>query len=182
MEIVNTLEKLGVLGVAIAGFSEATFLPVPMEAISIPIYLSNKNRAILYSLILIFFSSIGSLVGYFLGKFLGVSIIKKLSLEKYLEKIKKLYNDNLFFTILTSAFTPIPFEAYVLSAGVLQVDLKKFFVSATISRVIRHLPQGIFIYFYGGNILKNIKEYSFLLGIIVVLFIFAKIKLKKLKA
>ena len=83
-KIINLLINYGLMGIIIAALSEAIFLPIPMELISVPVYLSNPTKAFLYSIILIFFSFLGSIAGYYLGKFLGKPITERFISEKYL--------------------------------------------------------------------------------------------------
>ena len=174
--IINILINYGLFGIIISAFSEAIFLPVPMELISIPIYLLNPTKAFLYSIILILFSGLGSFAGYHLGKFLGTPIMEKFVSGENLKRLKNLYDKNSFLTILTSSFTPIPYEAYVLSAGIFNIGFRKFIFASMISRVIRHLPQGIIICLYGKNLLSHLKNYT----LVISLFIFTIILLKYL--
>lgn len=174
--IINILINYGLFGIIIVAFSEAIFLPVPMEFISIPIYLLNPTKAFLYSIILVLFSALGSIVGYYLGKFLGKPIMKKFISDENLTKLKNLYDKNSFLTILSSSFTPIPYEAYVLSAGMFTIDFRKFIFPAIISRIIRHLPQGIIISLYGRTLLSHLKNYT----LVISLFIFTILLLKYL--
>lgn len=143
------ISNLGEYGIIVAALLEATFLPVPMETISIPVYLLNNKKALFYVALLIIFSSIGSIIGYFMGKYLGAPVISKMIKEEHLEKIEKFYNKNAVLALLSSAFTPIPYEAYTLSAGLFKIDFKKYIICAIVSRIIRHLPQAIIIYYWG---------------------------------
>ncbi|KZL91448.1 YqaA family protein [Clostridium magnum] len=161
----------GVIGILIAALVEPIFMPVPMELVFIPVAMSNPKKAFFYSIILIAFSAIGSLLGYIVGKSTGRHLLCKLVSEKTLTKIEDMYNKNAFLTILTSAFTPIPYEAYVLSAGIFKINFKKFITSAVLSRVIRYIPQGIIISLYGDALINIIKNYTIALGLIVFIMI-----------
>ncbi|GIM27648.1 hypothetical protein CPJCM30710_03140 [Clostridium polyendosporum] len=165
--MINILINYGILGIMVSAFCEAIFMPIPMELISIPIALINPQKAFLYSLVLIFFSAIGSIVGYFIGKSAGRTILYKLISEKTLIKVENLYNKNAFLTILTSTFTPIPYETYVLSAGIFKVGLPRFLSAAVISRSIRYIPQGILITLYGENLINSFKNYALFIGITI---------------
>ena len=113
--ITNLLVNYGMIGIIIAALCEAIFLPIPMELISIPIYLANPTKSIFYSILLILFSIIGSIIGYHLGGWLGnisKPIVEKFISRKYLEKLKELYDKNAFLTLISCFFTPIPYETY----------------------------------------------------------------------
>ncbi|WP_176461934.1 YqaA family protein [Anaeromicrobium sediminis] len=169
--IINILINYGVIGIMIAAFFEPILMPVPMEFVSIPIALLNQDKALLYSIILILFSALGSTVGYYIGKFLSGTLLNKFVSAENVSKLKNLYEKNSFLTILTSAFTPIPYEAYVLSAGIFNIGFTKFIMAALISRCIRHLPQGIIISLYGDVFLGNLKNYTMIMGLIIFIII-----------
>lgn len=164
----ETLKEFGIYGIAVAGLLEATVLPIPMEAISIPIYLSSREKIVYLLLVLLVFSTLGSILGYLFWKKVSGPIRHHYLQREMFIKIKKLYEKNIFLTLLTSAFTPIPFEGYVIVAGILEIEFKIFLLGAILSRVLRHLPQGVLIYFYGESIVKNIGVYSF--GIMILIF------------
>lgn len=172
--LIYIIINYGVFGIMIAAFAEAIFLPVTMEIISIPIYLANTNKALLYSIILILFSILGSIAGYYLGKFFAKPLNNKFASKKSINKLRDLYNKNAFLAILTSSFTPIPYEAYVLSAGVFNIDFKKFLLASIISRIIRHLPQGIIIFLFGDAFVSHMKNYT--IGIAIVVFVLILVK------
>lgn len=169
--IIETLINYGILGIIIVAFSEAIFLPIPMEFISIPTFLLNPSKAFLYSFILILFSTLGSIVGYYVGKTFGSPLLNKFISQENLDKLNKLYSKNLFITVLTSSFTPIPYEAYVLSSGIFNIGFRKFILAAIISRVIRHLPQGILITLYGDALLIHFKKYTLIIALTAFIFI-----------
>lgn len=183
--IINILINYGFLGIAIAAFSEAIFMPIPIELISIPIYLLNTSKAFIYSVILVLFSTIGSMVGYYLGKTLLSKFVLRLNKfvsSENLNNLKRLYVTNVFLTLLTSTFSPIPYEAYVLSAGVFNIEFKKFILSAFISRIIKHLPQGILITLYGDALIQPLKNYTLITSLVIlsVLILFKFLSKKKI--
>ena len=179
--IITLLTQYGFLGIMIAAFCEAIFLPVPMEVISLPIYLAKPKMALLYAVILILFSTMGSIIGYWIAKFFGNLVRRRLVDSKYLRKLQTWYDRNAFLAILTSSFTPVPYEAYVLSAGLLAVNFRQFLVGSIISRLLRHLPQGILLYFFGDTIASYSEWYTIIVAVVITLFIVFKYVYSKKK-
>lgn len=177
--IVSILINHRITGIIIVAFCEAIFLPIPVEFVSIPIYLADRTEIFQYSIVLVIFSSLGSITGYYLSKKLSYNLINKFISTQNFNKLKTLYNKNAFLTILTSAFTPIPYEAYVLSAGAFNVKFKKFILASILSRILRHIPQAILIALYGDIILVNLKRYTLGFASIIFLLIFIYKKYKK---
>lgn len=178
--MLNFLINYGILGIIIAALIEPIFMPIPMEVVFIPIVMANTKRAFLYSLILVTFSAVGSVIGYIVGKGIGRHILKQFVSEKNIGKIEDKYNKNAFLAILTSAFTPIPYEAYVLSAGIFKINFIKFITGAVLSRTIRYIPQGIIISLYGATLINAIKNYTIVLGVIIFIIILL-VKMVKIK-
>ena len=169
--LVAFLVEFGILGIIMAAFSEAVFLPLPMELISIPVYLVNPARAVFYALVLITFSIAGSVAGYHLSRYLGKPLLHKLVPEKHLQRLTDLYDKNALLTLMTAAFTPIPYEAYVLSAGAFGIGFRKFLFATVFSRVIRHLPQAVLIRLYGDALLMHVKTYTLVFCVLVFVMV-----------
>lgn len=182
-KILQLLIGTGYMGIIIAGFSEAIFMPFPMEVVYIPVTLANPSMALYYTLLLITSSIAGSIAAYWIGKFAGLKLIFKLGfMKQHFNQIKGLYDKNSFFAIMTSAFTPIPYEVYTLTAGVFNIGFKNFVIASVLSRIIRYFPQGVLIYLYGDAFISVIKSYGIISAVIlfviliVLKYIFAKLK------
>ena len=84
-------------------------------------------------------SGIGEMSGYILGLF-GVKTLQKFN-EKRVEKIfemgEKLATSGMPIIIL-GAFTPFPFDLIGIAAGIIKYDAKRFFIAATIGKVMRY--------------------------------------------
>lgn len=166
------LKSIGYIGIIVAGLAEAIFMPFPMDIIFIPLAAANPNKAINYVVTLITFSSIGSIISYKIGKVGGRKLLYKINITKRnFSKIERLYNDKAFITIMTSAFTPIPYEIYTITAGIFNVDFKKYITASVLSRIIRYSPQGILIFLYGDEVLLLIERYGVLSAVMLFIVI-----------
>lgn len=169
-KVLDFLVNSGYIGIILAGFSEPLFLPFPMELVYLPIALANHSEAINYSFILIFCSFLGSCIAYIVGKYSGKKIEKIFGSSKsYFSRVEEFYNKNSFLAILTSSFTPIPFEVYTYSAGIFNVSFKKFAIASLLSRSIRYIPQSILILLYGEQVVFLIKKYGFSSALVISL-------------
>ncbi|MDO5519449.1 MAG: VTT domain-containing protein [bacterium] len=152
------LIKYGIWGIMFAGLAEAILLPVPMEVVSIPVYLVRPEKAFGYACVLAICSVIGSMIGYKISNAFGRVLSKKTGEAAVVQKVQGWYQKNVIFTLLTSAVTPIPYELYVVTAGICAVDKKRFIIGSLISRSIRHLPQGLLITYGGNGLVRWCKE------------------------
>lgn len=164
---VKLLIDYGIIGIIIAAFLEPILMPFPVEFVFIPVSLINPSNSLFYSVVLVLFSTFGSIIGYNVGVKAGRPILKKAVSEKTIDKIEDLYKKNAFLTILTSVFTPIPFEAYVLSAGIFKIDIVKFILAILLSRGIRYITQGVLISFFGKDMLFMMKNYLWIVGLVI---------------
>ena len=168
--IYTLLINYGIFGIIIAGLIEAIFLPVPMEVVSVPIYLANPKEAFLFSCTLVVFSVFSSMINYEIAKKFGAIFLRKLEDLNAVQKVKGWYDHNAVVTLITSAVMPIPYEVYVATAGLCRVNRKRFFIGCLFSRMLRHLPQGILITFGGNEALTFVKNNMILVvGVIIVI-------------
>ena len=168
------LKEFGIYGIAIAGLLEATILPIPMETISVPVYLSSREKVAYLLIILLICSTLGSIIGYLFWRKISGPIKNRYLKSEIFVKIKKMYEKNALLTLLTSAFTPIPFEGYIIAAGILEIEFKTFLLGVVFSRILRHFPQGVLVYYYGEKVIKDIGTYRIIIIISIFLIIFIK--------
>ena len=168
------LKEFGIYGIAIAGLLEATILPIPMETISVPVYLSSREKVAYLLIILFICSTFGIIIGYLFWRKISGPIKNRYLKSEIFVKIKKMYEKNALLTLLTSAFTPIPFEGYIIAAGILEIEFKTFLLGVVFSRILRHFPQGVLVYYYGEKVIKDIGTYSIIIIISIFLIIFIK--------
>jgi ubiquinone/menaquinone biosynthesis C-methylase UbiE/membrane protein YqaA with SNARE-associated domain len=173
-KVLELLTGTGYIGIIIAGFTEAIFMPFPMEVVYIPIALADPGMGLKCTALLITSSFIGSIAAYWIGKFTGQKLVYRLDfVKRNFKQIKNIYDKNSFFAIMTSAFTPIPYEAYTLTAGIFNIRFKDFLVASILSRIIRYVPQGVLIYLYGDTVISIIKSYGILSAVILFIVIVA---------
>lgn len=167
--IIYFLIAYGVLGIVITSVMEPLFLPFPLELIYIPVTLLNPKFAMFYTLILILSSTLGVVLGYFVGEKAGHKILSKLIPQKTLDKIQEKYNSNVYTTMISAMFIPIPYDVYVLSAGALRINFFKFVLATVIATSIRYLPQGLLMWLFGDKLLWIIRDYFWVVGLIIII-------------
>ncbi|MFH1445271.1 MAG: VTT domain-containing protein [Nanoarchaeota archaeon] len=144
--MVETTGYLGVFLVSLIG-SASIFFPVPAFIVifAAGVFLNPW----LVGLIAGIGSAIGELTGYLLG--FGGRKVAETKYEKQLEKTKKWVDRRgAFFVIFLFALTPLPDDIAGIIAGVIEYDIKKFFIATLIGKII--LSVGIALAgFYGMN-------------------------------
>ena len=182
MDILNIISRMSewvlsfgdspwaILILILNAFSESIFFPIPPDALLILISLKNIELAILMSIITAISSVSGGIVGYYIGNKLGRNLVFKIISANHIIKAENLFSKFGFWIIITAAFTPIPYKVFTLTAGVLNLDLKKFIIASIIGRSLRFILIGIMISILGERINSYTNSNFDLITIITAIF------------
>ena len=159
-------------------FSESAFLPVPVDAVSVPIMLSAKRRIPLVILIGTVTSVLGGLLGYLLGwgayEALALPLLGLLGVADEVQGFAERMQANQAagaWLIFLGAVTPVPFKVVCIGAGLIQFNLSLFIAAAMAGRVLRFLAFGVLFWFFGEPMKRFIQRNSgwVSIGLLVVL-------------
>ncbi len=147
-------------------FAESSFFPIPPDPLLIAMGIGNKEKVLKFALICSIGSVLGGIFGYFIGytffETIGQSIINFYHLQDLVEVIRIKYESYAFITILTAAFTPIPYKIITIAAGLFKINL----FTLIIGRSSRFFLIAIFLKFFGQKIADKIEKYFDLLSVI----------------
>ncbi len=129
----------------LAGYSfiESSIFPVPIppEALLIPMVQADHSRAWRIAFICSLFSVLGGIFGYFLGLFFFEVLA-----EPYLEKIGKAEKMESFSAtireygalgVFGAGFTPFPYKVITIMSGALKINFAIFVAASVLSRSLR---------------------------------------------
>ena len=168
---------------AIVSFMESSFFPIPPDVMIVPMVMAKKNDYLKIFLIATLFSTLGGVLGYFIGLyFLDVSMNvvsfygyedKVLHLKGSLTKGTGLYI--WFATLFLAGFTPLPFKVFTITSGMIGFNLFIFFLICLISRGLRFFIVSYLSFKFGDTFDKFMqtdaaKWFAFLGILIVVIF------------
>ena len=159
-------------------FIESIFFPIPTDVLLAPMVLSKKHNWINLAVIASVWSVLGGIVGYFLGFYLFELI------EPYLHQLGK-YNQYLLakssfeeygiIFLFISAFTPVPYKIFTITAGVLNFNLLFFIIICIVTRGSRFFIVAYLTYKFGekfGPFLeKQGAKWSIIITFILLLFV-----------
>jgi len=169
----------------VLAFTESSFFPIPPDMLLIGILLTKERvRAYRYAFITSISSVAGGVFGYLIGLALfdtvGVHIVSLYHLEDEMSYIAKIFSENAFLSILVSAFTPIPYKLFTISAGLFAVPFVPFFVASVLGRSARFYLEAALLKRYGARVSSFIKKWFDLISIgIILLVILVVVFLKK---
>ena len=165
---------------AIISFMESSFFPIPPDVMIVPMVIAKKNDYLKIFLIATFFSTLGGLLGYFIGSYFldfGMNVVefynyedKVISLKDSLTKGAGLYI--WFATLFLAGFTPLPFKVFTITSGMIGFNLLIFFFICLISRGLRFFIVSYLSFKFGGTfdkfMEKDAAKLFAVLGILIV--------------
>lgn len=154
-------------------FIESSFFPVPPDVLLIAMVVADKMKWLRYALICTVGSVLGALLGYFIGwglyETVGKLIVDTYNLHAVVELIGRKYSENAFMTVFTAAFTPIPYKAITITAGLFKISLPVLIVASIIGRAGRFFIVAGVLRIFGKTIANSIEKYFNILSIAFVL-------------
>jgi membrane protein YqaA with SNARE-associated domain len=166
-------------------FIESSFFPVPPDVLLIAMVLAQRKKWFVYAAICTLGSVCGAFLGYFIGwalfETVGKLIVSTYHMESVVELVGRKYQDNAFLTIFTAAFTPIPYKAITITAGLFKISLMTLAVASVIGRTGRFFMVAGALRIFGKKIENTLEKYFDIFSIgLVVLFILGVLALKYL--
>ncbi len=155
----------------VIAFAESSFFPIPPDVLLIPLAIGNPRRALRFAALCTVGSSLGALLGYFLGlefyEVIGQRIVAFYSVGEQYERVQALYQQWDVVAIALAGFTPIPFKIFTITAGVFKINLLTFTIVVVLSRGARFFLLGGLIWRFGPSIRNFVDRYF---NLLVVLF------------
>ena len=168
---------------AIVSFTESSFFPIPPDVMIVPMVIAKKNDYLKIFLIATLFSTLGGILGYFIGSyFLDIGMIvvefygyedKVLNLKDNLTKGTGLYI--WLATLFLAGFTPLPFKVFTITSGMISFNLFIFFFICLISRGLRFFIVSYLSFKFGDTFNKFMQteaaKWFTILGILIVIIL-----------
>lgn len=151
-------------GITVASFLESTIVPIPLEAVMVPLMQARREKLWLIALMATIGCIFGALIGYALGYYLfdmvGDWVINSFSSPEQFEQVKQKMQAQGFWFVMTLGIVPIPFQIAMLAAGATKYSLLLFLIATTIARSIRYFGLALVVYFAGDQAERIIKKHK----------------------
>ncbi|MCG6403284.1 VTT domain-containing protein [Vibrio fluvialis] len=175
----DLIESKNILGgVFTASFLESTIVPIPLEALLIPLLQKRRDKLWQVALMATIGCIIGALLGYALGyhtfELLRDWIVTHWITEQKLDTVMLRIKTEGFWFVMTLGVAPIPFQIAMLAAGATQFSLFLFLLATGLSRAIRYFGIALVVYSAGDKAEELIKKYKLAtLGLITLVLLAA---------
>ncbi|WP_018982226.1 YqaA family protein [Salinimonas chungwhensis] len=151
-------------GVTIASMLESTIVPIPLEAVLVPLMQVRRDKLWLIALMATLGCLLGAIIGYGIGYFLfdllGDWVIETFSDQQQFEMVKEKMQNQGFWFVLTLGIAPIPFQIAMLAAGATKYSIFMFVLATVIARSIRYFGLAIVVYVAGNQAEALIRQYK----------------------
>ena len=151
--------KFADYSLAIVSFIESSIFPVPPDIMIVPMVVAKKSKYFKIFLIATLFSSLGALLGYFIGFLffneLGVKVFEFYGHNNTNFLKEKFQTSGGSFSwlliLFTAAFTPLPFKLVTIFSGFIQFNLILFFFTCLLARGLRFFTVAYFSSKFGST-------------------------------
>ncbi|MEI8644854.1 VTT domain-containing protein [Pseudoalteromonas sp. Hal040] len=150
--------------ITVASFLESTIVPIPLEAVLIPLMQARREKLWLIALMATIGCIIGAIFGYALGYYLfdvvGDWVINTFSNPEQFEQVKQNMQAQGFWFVLTLGIVPIPFQIAMLAAGATKYSIFLFLLATVIARSIRYFALAAVVYYAGNQAERIIQKHK----------------------
>jgi membrane protein YqaA with SNARE-associated domain len=147
---------------ALIAFAEASFFPIPPDALLIPMALGRPRRAWQFAAI----CTVASVAGGALGYLIGFAVFDQVA-----QPILKLYGYGVAYAafqakfqeyglwiILIKGLTPIPYKIVTIAAGAARFDFVTFMLASAVTRGVRFFLVATLLHFFGDPVRQFIEK------------------------
>ena len=170
---------------AIVSFLESSFFPIPPDVMIVPMVMAKKRDYLKIFLIATFFSTLGGILGYFIGSYfldVGMHVIGFYGYEDKVIGLKDSLTKGTGFyiwlaTLFLAGFTPLPFKVFTITSGMIGFNLFIFFFICLISRGLRFFIVSYLSFKFSNTFSKFIQteaaKWFVILGLLIVIIVVA---------
>lgn len=159
--------RLATRWLAIIGFIESIFFPIPADIMLAPMCLSRPEKAYRYAAILSFFSVLGGIFGYLIGYYFSdfaAELIASLGKTATFDHFRATFNDWGVPFVFAAGFSPFPYKIATIGAGLIPIAFPLFFIGSAVSRPLRFFLIAWAIKKGGAKLEQTIHRYIEWLG------------------
>src|SRR5580693_2126212 len=153
------LFSFGIFGVFLVSIVDSSFVPLPLPGITdiMCIVLAAQHQSwILLILLATTGSALGGYFSYQVGQSGGMAFLEKHVPPRIFKRVCEWMSSHAILSVALPAILPppMPLSPFVLAAGALKMSQKKFMITFTASRALRHSIAAWLGIRYGRHILR----------------------------
>ncbi|WP_206696846.1 YqaA family protein [Marinomonas algicola] len=162
---------------AIASFLESIIVPIPLEAILVPLMQARREKIWWLACWATVGCVAGAIAGYSVGYFLFSSFTEHIaswfSDPQQLDKVTTQMQEQGFWYVLSIGLLPIPFQIAMLAAGASKYAFGMFILATLIARSLRYFGLALLVRLVGNQAETLFKKYKLPATIVITLLVVA---------
>ena len=189
--LVHFLMSFGLVGLFLVSVVDSSFIPLPIPGVTdimVLVLAAQHSNVILLVGITTLGSALGGLFSHKVGQAGGMAFIEKHISPRIFRRVCNWMEHHAILSVALPAVLPppMPLSPFVLAAGALQMSRRKFMISFTVSRFLRHCAAAALGVYFGPRVLRIWSLFSrkwgaaILVGIWTVILVFVAIALWRL--
>jgi len=147
----------------IISFAEASFFPIPPDALLLPMCFAKPKKWFLYAFWCTLASVLGAIAGWMIGLYLWEAVsgffYAYVFRQAAFDAMAEWYRQHGFWVIMLKGLTPIPFKLITISAGACHVPLPILIIASIISRGARFFVLAGLVRIFGERAKPFIEKY-----------------------
>lgn len=151
--LIHSKHMLWLIG--LASFLESIIVPIPLEAILIPLMQARRQNIFAISFVALLGCMAGASVGYAVGYFafdaVGMQLVSLVSTPEQYESVQQRMQDDGFWFVFSVGVIPIPFQIAMLAAGATQYSFLLFIIASALSRSLRYYGLALVVWYFGNR-------------------------------
>jgi membrane protein YqaA with SNARE-associated domain len=163
--MLHFLFRFGLLGVFLVSIVDSSFVPLPLPGITdlmIVVMAAQHTNIILLIVLSTLGSALGGYFSYQVGHSGGMAFLEKRVPPRIFKRVTRWMEEHAILSVALPALLPppMPLSPFVLAAGALNMSRKKFLMTFTISRAVRHGAAAWLGFHYGRHIIRLWDKFS----------------------
>lgn len=164
-KLMHAFYHAGLAGLVLISTVDSSFVPLPIPGVTdilIILYAANHANLILLVLLATLGSALGGFLSHWVAAAGGMAFLEKHVSKRYLKPIQRWVENHAILSVAVPAILPppVPLSPFVLVAGAVKMDRKKFMIAFTTSRFARHVLAAWLGVHYGKAVLHLWNEFS----------------------
>lgn len=147
---------------ALIAFAEASFFPIPPDALLVPMALARPRSAWRFAAICTLASVAGGMLGYLIGYAVFDQVARPiLDLYGYgasYAAFQAKFQEYGLWIILIKGLTPIPYKIVTIAAGAARFDFWMFMGASIVTRGLRFFIVATLLHFFGDSVRDFIEK------------------------
>jgi membrane protein YqaA with SNARE-associated domain len=158
--------------VGLVSFSESALLPIPIDAVTIPVMLADRSKVWPVAWLATWTSVVGGAVGYAIGWLLYETLVTWLidlyGWQEAFANIQQDFHEQGALIVAIGAITPVPYKLVAIASGVEQLDFGLFMLVSVLGRGARFVFFSGLVWYFGPAVRRIMDRNAKWVGWVVL--------------